>query len=133
MALDEFSYKEEIKVKIVYYRKKRGLTQSEVAEKMGMTRSSYAYAETRAEKLSADFLRKLAAVLDVSPNIFIYENKPKPIIDIKSPPSPRVEPFVTTNKEQRTIMMLRLLPKETFDYFYEEIRKQYENVMNSDD
>ena len=133
MLLDEFSYKDEIKVKIAYYRKKSGLTQSEVAEKMGMTRSSYAYAETRAEKLSADFLKKLAEVLGVSPNVFLPENRAKPIIDIKSPHPPQVEPFVTTNKEQRTIKMLRMLPKETFDYFYEEIRKQYENAMNSDD
>ncbi len=133
LYFDELSFKDELKVKIVYYRKKRGLTQSQVAEKMGITRSTYAYAETRAERLSPDFLTKLAKALDVSPNVFIYEDINKGDGGIKNPPSPPIEPFVTTNKEQRTIMMLRLLPKKTFDYFYEEIRKEYENIMNSDD
>lgn len=133
MSLNNLSAKEELKVKISYYRKKSGLTQSEVAEKMGMTRSSYAYAETRAEKLTPEFLNKLAEAIGVSPNVFISDNVSNGGIYFGNRFSSPADVFVTTNKEQRIIKMLRMLPAERFNKIYETIRKEYEESMDADD
>lgn len=133
MLFDNLNSKDELKLKISYYRKKSGLTQSQVADKMGMTRSSYAYAETRAEKLTPEFLNKLARVLGISPNVFLSEKRPEGTISLGNEFSKPTSPFVPTNKEQRIIKMLRMLPPEKFNNFYDEIRKECEDYMNSED
>lgn len=133
MSLDNLTYKDELKVKINYYRKKSGMTQSEVAEKMGMTRSSYAYAETRAERLTPEFLSKLAGVLGVSPNVFISEKEIPSNVSFANQYSAPPDVFITTNKEQRIIKMLRMLPKDISNEFYEAIRNEYEKGMNEED
>lgn len=128
---NEFS--DHLRMKIVYYRKKAGLTQSEVAKKMGMTRTAYAYTETKAARLNPDFLTKLAEVLGISPAVFVERQSIKPQIASNEPSAYVATPFATSNKEQRIIKMLRMLSGESYEKIYEIIRNEYENTMLSDD
>ena len=62
--------------KLHYYRKLKGLTQQEVAEKIGITRNAYAYYETKCEP-SIDTLNKILEIFDVSFSEFMGEATPK--------------------------------------------------------
>lgn len=133
MAFEEISYKEELKIKIAYYRKKRGLTQKEVAERMGMTRSSYAYAETKANRLSSDFLTKLSRILEVPVN-HLAESQPLTADNthLSQTEVSCSSGFVISKKEERIIKMFRMLSDDSYDKIYNILRKEYEDSMEED-
>ena len=53
--------------RIKYFRESANLTQEHVAEKLGITQGAYSQIENNQSKLSADMLKKVAAILGVSP------------------------------------------------------------------
>lgn len=63
----------QIGLKIAYYRKLRGLTQEELAERVGLTPAYIGHLEAPniSKALSLDTLFDIAAVLDVSPQKFL--------------------------------------------------------------
>ena len=63
----------QIGLKIAYYRKLRGLTQEELAEKTNLTPAFIVHLEAPniAKALSLDALFDIAAVLDVPPSEFL--------------------------------------------------------------
>lgn len=69
-------YKEQyrqIGLKIAYYRKLRGLTQEELAEKVGVTPAFIGHLEAPniSKALSLDTLFDIAAVLEIPPHKFL--------------------------------------------------------------
>lgn len=63
----------QIGLKIAYYRKLRGLTQEELAEKVGLTPAYIGHLEAPniSKALSLDTLFDIAAALDVAPQKFL--------------------------------------------------------------
>lgn len=51
---------------IRYYRKKRGLTQEELAEKLGITASYLSYMELHERRITIEVLQQIAEILDIS-------------------------------------------------------------------
>ena len=63
----------QIRLKIAYYRKLRGLTQEELAEQVGLTPAYIGHLEAPniSKALSLDTLFDIASVLDVAPQKFL--------------------------------------------------------------
>lgn len=55
-------------------RKEKGLTQKDVAEKLGISESTYSLIENDIVKISVNRAEELSRILDVSPMIF-FENQ----------------------------------------------------------
>ena len=102
-----------IRMRIIVYRKKKGMTQNEVADAIGMKRSTYSYYESKATKYPPKFLRSVAKALDISPNVFDInaivdsESTVLPILENEFSSVP--EPFTATGREQKLIKIFRLL------------------------
>lgn len=129
---DKIYVTEELRAKIIYYRKKKGFGQDKVADLMNMPRTTYWYKEKNAAYLSSDFIGKLAKVLEVSPNVFLTEQTP-PQLTMDNHSSSYSDNFKPTPKEQRALKMLRMLPEEAFVRYYNEIRKEFEETIKEDD
>lgn len=63
--------------KLAELRKEKHLTQTELAEKLGMTRQMISYLENRATNPTLEQIRKFADFFAVSADDFIYENPSK--------------------------------------------------------
>ena len=59
-------------------RREKGLTQQQVAEHLGVDRSTYAYYESGRSKLSIDVIVKLAHFYQIRYAVFI--GKPEPVL-----------------------------------------------------
>ena len=108
----------EINKRVVHYRKQNHLTQSKVAERIGMKSSTYSQME-RVGDISADRIVKLAEIFGIRPewillgepedksdgNSIVKVEQPKPVI-------PEPEPFVLTNMEKSIIKIIRNLKKK---------------------
>lgn len=55
-------------------RKEKGITQAEMAVKVGMTRSAYTNIETGKRRPSVKLAKKIAAVIDIPWTVFYEEN-----------------------------------------------------------
>lgn len=71
--------KENANVILKDYIETHGLKQNYVAEKMGMTPSNFNKRITGRLKFTADFALKVAAALNIKPNIFLNKSYPKRI------------------------------------------------------
>ena len=94
-----------INQRVAYYRKRQRLTQTQVAQMMGIKMSTYSQCERRGN-ISGERLIKLAEILGVSCEILLYGEKNKNSTP-PEPPTPETEYF--TNKEQSLIKVLRTL------------------------
>ncbi len=104
----------DIQKRIIELRKKAKLSQDEMADKLEMPRTTYAYNETRAKRFSDEFINKLAVYHHVSTYFIrngLNENK---IVDLNSPVTnePGKRPFTFTNSEKKTVEALRCLSVE---------------------
>ncbi len=63
----------EINKRITYYRKKQGLTQEEVAQKLGMKLNAYSRAE-REGNITCEMAIKLAEIFEIDIKVLLYEN-----------------------------------------------------------
>ena len=62
-------------------RKKAGYKQNDIAEKLGITKSTYSGYETGRRKPDADTINKICVILGIDPNTLMgYESTPEDII-----------------------------------------------------
>ena len=126
--------------RIALYRKMANLTQTEVAEKMGMKCSTYSQMD-RKGSISTERLLVLADILGVTPEMLLYETTMAKKLDFsaaetvtsslnqnkdpfgKAPFSPA--PFIPTHKEESIIKILRNLPKSYYDEVVTFINQKY--------
>ena len=129
-----------INQRIALYRKMANLTQTEVAEKMGMKCSTYSQME-RKGSISTERLLVLADILGVTPEMLLYETTVAKKLDFsaaetvtsslnqnkdpfgKAPFSPAT--FIPTHKEESIIKILRNLPKSYYDEVVTFINQKY--------
>lgn len=124
-----------IRMRIILYRKKKGFTQNQVADAIGMKRSTYSYYETKATKYTQDFLRSVAKVLGVSPNVFdinaIVDSETTVIPQLENEFSDAFKPFTATGNEQKLIQLYRLLSNDKKSKIYnlllEELKDNEQN------
>lgn len=133
---------ETINQRVAKCRKLANLTQTDVAEKLGMKCSTYSQME-RKGIISAERLSKMADIFNVSPNYLlngeepnIYEVPPTVPTQVKhnegllrqEPPTiPQKEIFVVTKKEESLLKIIRNFSKPNYDRvmkFVETIYKQ---------
>ena len=98
----------EINKRVVYYRKKARLKQTEVAELMGMKCSTYSQMEREGD-ISAERIIKLADIFKIDVRCLLYEDIG---INPEVPKSPIDEPdFVLTNSLKSICKIYSNLPK----------------------
>ncbi len=135
MRISDLSNIEELKSKIIHYRKRSGLTQAEVAKKMEISRSTYAYAEKNAERITPEFIYKFAKALNISPNLFLRNNEFEHtnVLRSRMPTQQPIEPLILSNKEIRIIKMLRMLPRDVFNDLYESVKNEFDTTLSPDE
>lgn len=62
--------------KLLNFRKKKGLTQAEVAEKAGLADRTYADIERGTTNMRVDTLLRICTVLDITPNDLLVDGAP---------------------------------------------------------
>ncbi|MEE1240075.1 MAG: helix-turn-helix domain-containing protein [Acutalibacteraceae bacterium] len=129
-----------INQRIAMYRKMANLTQTEVAEKMGMKCSTYSQME-RKGSISSERLLALAEILGVTPEMLLYDPTDNKKLDFSGTEkaastlsqnnnpfgdsSYGPAPFITTHKEERIIKIIRNLPKPQYDEVIDFINSKY--------
>lgn len=129
-----------INQRIALYRKMANLTQTEVAEKMGMKCSTYSQME-RKGSISSERLLALSKILGVNPEMLLYDSSEDKKIDFSgteisasklnqtnnpfSSGSYSPAPFIATHKEESIIKILRNLPKPYYDEVINFIDSKY--------
>lgn len=103
MALDENSSKNIIRAKVPFYRKRLGLTQDDVAKKLEISRSTYAYYESKAPKIPAEILNRLAEIFKIEPEDFLPDNRPSTTLKFESPYSEYKE---SNNSMDETMLLM---------------------------
>lgn len=117
----------ELQERIVKYRKQFNINQNKMAEMLNIPRSTYAYLEKKATKLSIYFVEQVAAALKIPTEWIWYgEKNPEPTIIRQPTPKPEPKPdFLTlTNSEKKIVEKYRLLPLEA----RKEIRELVDNL-----
>ena len=134
-----------INQRIALYRKMANLTQTEVAEKMGMKCSTYSQME-RKGSISSERLLTLSKILGVKPEMLLYDSPEDKKIDFSgneissstlnqtnnpfSGSSYSPAPFIATHKEESIIKILRNLPKPQYDEVINFIDAKYKESKN---
>lgn len=134
-----------INQRIALYRKMANLTQTEVAEKMGMKCSTYSQME-RKGSISSERLLALSKILGVNPEMLLYDSSEDKKIDFSgteisasklnqtnnpfSSGSYSPAPFIATHKEESIIKILRNLPKPYYDEVINFIDSKYKESKN---
>ena len=134
-----------INQRIALYRKMANLTQTEVAEKMGMKCSTYSQME-RKGSISSERLLTLSKILGVKPEMLLYDSLEDKKIDFSgneisastlnqtnnpfSTGSYSPAPFIATHKEESIIKILRNLPKPQYDEVINFIDAKYKESKN---
>lgn len=130
--------------RIAIYRKMANLTQTEVAEKMGMKYSTYSQME-RKGSISSERLLALSKILGVSTEMLLYdlpaggvkldfsgtETTAKTLNQNNNPfRNDGPAPFIATHKEESIIKILRNLPKSDYDEVVGFINQKYKESKN---
>lgn len=135
-----------INQRIALYRKMANLTQTEVAEKMGMKCSTYSQME-RKGSINSERLLALAKILGVTPEMLLYESPSSgvkldfsgteaPVSTLNQNNNPFASdgngpaPFIATHKEESIIKILRNLPKPYYDEVVGFIDQKYKESKN---
>jgi len=122
----------EINKRIKYYRMKRGISQSTVADALDIKLSSYSQCERKGQ-ITAERLKIIAKVLkiDVINLLTDIEEIPDITEPIKPPMIDPENPHNLTKKEKRFIDKFRSLPKEAQNEVVEQIQEIYKrNRLN---
>ena len=99
----------DIQKRIVFLRKKAKKSQQKMADELKMSRTSYAYNETKAKRLPDDFIEKVASVLEASTYYIRNGQNEKPPIEVNEPPKTKVSP-VLTDSDKKMIEIYKSLP-----------------------
>ena len=76
--------------RLVALRQEKGLTQYDLAEKLGISRNRLVYYERRCANPSVEFVQQLATALNVTVETLLNKDKLE-VIEPPKPPSPRVK------------------------------------------
>ena len=124
--MDIRDYRNEIKSRVIYYRKRKNMTQNDLADALNIPRSTYAYYEKRSANIPQSLLIDIAKVLEVSPNVFSDNIEPSVnITPLSNNTSNPIEPFVVTGNEQKLLTMFRNLPDELKNKYTESIKDDF--------
>jgi transcriptional regulator with XRE-family HTH domain len=124
--MDIRDYRNEIKSRVIYYRKRKNMTQNDLADALNIPRSTYAYYEKRSANIPQSLLIDIAKVLEVSPNVFSDNIEPSVnITPLSNNTSNPIEPFVVTGNEQKLLTMFRNLPDELKNKYTESIKEDF--------
>lgn len=102
---------------ISMYRKIRGLKASDIAERLGISESSYTRYERGETSITIDLIQQIAEVLNIDPvtllsvhpsNFIDNTNSPNSVVNLNSSNSMNSSEWNTANEEQ-TKMMLKLM------------------------
>lgn len=125
--------------RIRYFRKRAGLTQADVAERMGLKLNTYSKME-REGRITVDRLLKLAQILDVDYDLLVsgkeketkIEYIPVPINTISQPPTTlgqpiivegtpksRIPEYIPTAREKATMQIIHNMPKKVQEEIYD--------------
>jgi transcriptional regulator with XRE-family HTH domain len=130
MALDENSSKQIIRAKIPLLRKRLGFTQDEIAEKLNISRSTYAYYESKAPKIPPEILNQLAVIFNIEPEDFLPPNVESPIIKFASPRSEYAESYNSVD-ENMILMIYRKLNEEDRAKYLKQLVDRYSELVQS--
>lgn len=128
--------------RIFHYRRLAGLTQAEVAEKMGLKLPTYSKME-REGRITIEKLQKIAEILELDIELLISGEKkekqieyiPVPIppitdngaLEVKQPESPiKITEYIPTAREKATMKIVHNLPKNVQEEIYDFITKKME-------
>ena len=119
-----------INKRVRIYRKRAGLTQNELAERLGMKGSTYSQME-REGNIPANRLLQVADVLGIEPSILFEGEKvivPEvevPVVEIAEPDPifvPQPDPLeILSHKERNILKIFRFLPQEKKNKLYKYI------------
>lgn len=98
---------------LIAHRKSMGLTQSQIAEVIGIKRSTYAYYE-RETMPSVEIIEKLAKIYNVTPGLLMFpeetqQGKTFSLQDDDTFEMPKIEFATLTEREQSFLVKTRLL------------------------
>ncbi len=130
MALDENSSKKIIREKIQIYRKRIGLTQVDVAKKLNISRSTYAYYESKAPKIPAKILNQLAVIFKIEPEDFLPTEIPSSTLKFESSHSE----YLSSNKsvdENMVLMIYRKLSDDDKSKYLNQLIDRYKELVES--
>ncbi len=130
MALDENSSKKIVRAKVPLYRKRIGLTQGDVAKKLNISRSTYAYYESKAPKIPADILNQLAVIFKIEPEDFLPNEPPSSILKFESSHSE----YLNSNKnvdENMVLMIYRKLNDDDKSKYLKQLVDRYKELVES--
>ena len=130
MALDENSNKQIIREKIPIYRKRLGLTQDDVAKKLNISRSTYAYYESKAPKIPAEILNQLAIIFKIEPEDFLPTEIPSSTLKFESSHSE----YLNSNKnvdENMILMIYRKLNDDDKSKYLKQLVDRYKELVES--
>lgn len=130
---------EEVRKRIVILRTKKGLTQAQIADLLGMRRTTYTYHEEHG-RFKKDTLEKLAEVLEVSTDDILHGSEPQ--FNFEPPKPDSVEQlgadeqigdplFIPTAKEVKLIKVTRFLSKERLNRLRLFINELYHEEQES--
>lgn len=115
----------DVQKRIIDLRKKANLSQKQMADNLKMTRTCYAYNETRAKRLDDSFIECLAKYHKVSTNFIRYGLIEKPQIKVEEPKPTEIITNVFTNKEKKLIEKIRCLSVQKQNEIRELIENEY--------
>jgi transcriptional regulator with XRE-family HTH domain len=88
MDFDRAGFDQEVGLRLQRARKERGITQEELAKRIGLPRPSYANIESGRQRISLDVVWRAAIVLGVS----IASMVPEPLMRRADPALPAIDP-----------------------------------------
>ncbi len=124
--------------RIFHYRKLAGLTQSEVADQMGLKLNTYSKME-REGRITIEKLLKIAQILGIDYELLVSDEKKEPKIEyipvpvqpvtqppltlgqpivVEDTPKPRIPEYIPTAREKATMKTIHNLPKSVQEEIY---------------
>lgn len=117
----------DINENISKFRKLKGLTQAQLAEKIGMKSSSYSQME-RSGNVPAQRVLDIAYALEVDPQYLFgirFDEKPN-VLEQPKMEKPAVSDIILTRKETERVKLIRILSKEAREEIDDFIREVYD-------
>ena len=104
--------------KITFYRKKKGLSQEQLAEKIGKSRQMVSYYEKNKGELTLNLLDKITKVLDITiPDLFL---------DVAASSSERIKALETEIENLKNELKDKLQLINVYERTFQEYTKQLE-------
>ncbi len=101
----------DVQKRIIMLRKKTNKSLEEIADALDMPRATYHYNETKAKRLSDEFIEQIAAYHKVSTSFIRDGLREENTMELEIPRASEINklPFICTNSEKKMIEALRCL------------------------